>query len=607
MSDKTHRFSWLRYRGSLIALLLALAAWAMYLPSAQFGFVYYDDVRILKDHPELYGQKTLSGDLHSIFVTCFPREEPLLVRDVSWALDSRLFGFGNAFGYHLGNIVLHGMVVALLFAFLQATTRRYVFALATAGAYLLLAIHTEPVAWIMGRKDILSTLFMLLALCAQTRRLDAETRAAQAMWFVATTVCFLAALLSKISVLSFPMVLFLHAIFFDYLRGVRAPDASFLRGRLLARECLVLLPGLVVSGVVFVWYQRTLTQMGVLDRGYLAHGVGHLWNLFAIDPSVFWLYLKQTFFPWHLRLLNTWPNLVSPYPAWQIAIAIITVIGIAGAGIWLFRRRKDLFFFYSAFFVIMAPYINLIYVGIWWADRYLYFASFCLLAIAVSSGIAALRQPHSMVRSATLAVGVLFACLNVFQKVIYERHWQNAETLWQYHIALPNPSPSAYENLAAYYYALAGTQRQDLSAMALSMKKMAIVIDAGLTEFWPDRSQPPQPATYYLFFLKSIAQEVKGDLDGALASLLTSDTLRPGFEAANLNLARLYHQLAEHSTDRAQKSSYACAARDRFARYISRAFRGRPAPPEIEQERTALEAECQAYSQPSKTEPAKAN
>ena len=122
-----------------------------------------------------------------------------------------------------------------------------------------------------------------------------------------------------------------------------------------------------------------------------------------------------------------------------------------------------------------------------------------------------------------------------------------------------------------------------------------------------DRSQPPQPATYYLFFLKSIAQEVKGDLDGALASLLTSDTLRPGFEAANLNLARLYHQLAEHSTDRAQKSSYACAARDRFARYISRAFRGRPAPPEIEQERTALEAECQAYSQPSKTEPAKAN
>jgi hypothetical protein len=208
-----------RHRNLLTGLLLMLAAWAMYWPSMQYGFVYYDDVRILRDHPELYGQAKLTDDLRAIFVTGLPREEPLLLRDVSWALDSRVFGFGNATGYHLGNVLLHGIVVALMFAFLLGTTRRYGFALAVAGGWLVLAIHTEPVAWIMGRKDILSALFMLLALCAQTRRLAAETLFPRAAWYGLTLLCFGCALLSKISVLTFPLVLLLHAIFLPYLNG----------------------------------------------------------------------------------------------------------------------------------------------------------------------------------------------------------------------------------------------------------------------------------------------------------------------------------------------------------------------------------------------------
>src|SRR5476649_2116611 len=147
----TEQTGWLlRHRNLLTPLLLMLAAWLIYLPSVRFGFVYYDDVRILLNHPELYGQANLPADLHEIFVTSFPREEPLLLRDVSWALDSKMFGFGNALGYHLGNVLLHGIVVALMFVFLLGTTRRYGFALAVSIAYLALTIHTEPVAWIMG-------------------------------------------------------------------------------------------------------------------------------------------------------------------------------------------------------------------------------------------------------------------------------------------------------------------------------------------------------------------------------------------------------------------------------------------------------------------------
>jgi len=130
------------------------------------------------------------------------------------------------------------------------------------------------------------------------------------------------------------------------------------------------------------------------------------------------------------------------------------------------------------------------------------------------------------------------------------------------------------------------------------MRKMAIVVDAGLKQFWPDRQQPPSPDTYFLFFLQSIVQEVNGEPEAALASLLTSDRLHPKFDSTNLNLARLYRKLAAAATDPKQKEAYARNARDRFAEYIALAFRGRPAPPEIQQEMADIEAESSALSQP---------
>lgn len=590
-----------RYRSLLTGLLLALAAWGLYLPSVRYGFVHYDDVRILQDHPELYGQAHLSADLRAIFVTCFPREEPLLVRDATWALDSRIFGFSNAFGYHLGNVLLHGIVVALLFAFLLGTTRRYGFALATAVAYLVLAIHTEPVAWIMGRKDILSTLCMLLALCAQTRRLTTESVTARCGWYAATLVFFVAGLLSKINVLTFPLVLFLHAVLLPYLRGERPPGAPLVWGRALAREGLLLAPSLAAGSLIYVWYQRTLAQMGIFDRGYTAHGLGHLWNLLMVDPLALWLYLRQTFLPWHLAVLYTWPALQTAYPSWQIVLALATVMAAGGVGVWLFRRHKDLFFYYAAFFVLMVPYLNLLYIGIWVADRYIYFSAFCLLAIAISLASTALRRPHPALRLGVLTIGMIFAAINVFQKLSYERVWRNGETLWQYHIALPRPSPIAYENLAACYYAdfASAVAQQNTPRMVSSIRKMETVIQAGLAEFWRDHQHPPPPETSHLFFLQSLVQEVKGDPDAALASLLTSDRLHTRFDATNLNLALVYHKLAGTARDPRQRETYARAARDRYAEYITLAFRGRPAPQEIRQELANFEAECSTPALPS--------
>jgi hypothetical protein len=579
----------------LTTVFLCLAAWGLHLPSLWYGWVHYDDVRILKDHPELYGQASLTANLKSIFVTSFPREEPLLVRDVTWALDSSIFGFDNPFGYHLGNVFLHGIVVSLLFLFLLDTTHRYSFALTVGAAYSLLAVHTEAVAWIMGRKDILSALFMLLALCAQTRRIAASTQRARLGWHTLVLVLCIAGMLSKISVLTFPLVLFLHALLLPYLGGEESPGAPLPAWHRIAGEMGYLLPTLLASLLVYRWYHHILGQVGLLTRGYTAHGVDHLWNLLLINSMAFWVYGRQLLLPQNLAVTYAWPGLQASYPAWQIAAAFATVALLAGTGIWLLRRRKDLFFYYAAFWVLMVPYLNLIYIGIWVADRYLYFAALFPLAILAGLALGILQNSRSATRNLVLAIGLLVAGVNVFQKLSYQTAWRNGESLWQYHVGLPHPSVVAYENLAAYYYSEAQTQA-DRPRLETTLRKMAVVVDSGLNQFWTDRHQPPPQQAWYLLFLKSIVHEVSGEFDIALDTLLLSDKLRPGFEATELNLAHLYRKLAGSVSDPSKQSAYSRGARDRFAAYMAAAYRGRTPPPVVRQEFASIESEFIALS-----------
>lgn len=586
------RFGWLsRYRTLITGLLLILLAWGLYWPSVWFGFVHFDDVRILRDHPELYGQPNISQNLRAIFVTGFPREEPLPLRDVSWVLDSRLFGFGNPFGYHLVNVLLHGVVVALLFALLVKTTRRYTFSLVVTFAWLALAVHTEPVAWIMGRKDILSALFMLLALYAQTKRLAANGKATFCLWYLATIFLVLCGLLSKISVLTFPVVLLAHAVFLPYLRGDRDPGATLPAPPTWLREFFLSLPNLLASAATYVWYSRDLTQMGIFDRGYTARGLDHFWNLLMIDPLVLLLYLKQIFFPSCLTVLYTWPALQPAYGLGQVIGATATAALAAAAGLWLIRNRKDLFFYYLAFFVLMVPYLNLAYIGIWVADRYIYLAALFPLIIVLSLADQALRRPGRILRVATFTIVAVVAVDNLVEKLVYERAWRDGETLWQYHVALPRPAPEAFSNLAAYYYAEASSHQNEPEA-DLALRKMTVVIDSGLAQFWPNRLLPPPNQVWNLFFLQSLVQEVKGNPKDALASLLISDQLRPGSDAVNLNLARLYARLARMGTNSVDQQTYAQKARDRFVTYLKLAFRGRTPPPEISQELADISNEC---------------
>jgi len=98
----------------------------------------------------------------------------------------------------------------------------------------------------------------------------------------------------------------------------------------------------------------------------------------------------------------------------------------------------------------------------------------------------------------------------------------------------------------------------------------------------------------FLFFLKSIVQEVAGEPEAALASLLTADQLHPKFDSTQLNLALLYHKLAATTNDLKRKKLFSLAARDRYVEFIALTYRGRPAPPEVQKQLAEFESDCAA-------------
>jgi hypothetical protein len=89
-----------------------------------------------------------------------------------------------------------------------------------------------------------------------------------------------------------------------------------------------------------------------------------------------------------------------------------------------------------------------------------------------------------------------------------------------------------------------------------------------MRQFWPDRAGPPPSACWQLFFLQAIVQEVQGEPEAAIESLLTSARLNGSFRATHYNLAMLYRDLALASDGDPTRRAYAQQAVQSLEAYL---------------------------------------
>ncbi|XP_040201479.1 protein O-mannosyl-transferase TMTC1 [Rana temporaria] len=188
MPDDSYKAGLRRPRNSFFTKGVDLGTWTFALPALVAGLCFarslygefvHDDIWAILNNPDSRGETNLSSVFRNDFWgkamndnTSHKSYRPLCV--LSFRMNVYLWGL-DPFYFHMVNVVLHSLVSALLCYVCSRTVfedRRP--ALGTALLFAVHPVHTEAVAGIVGRADVLACLLFLLAFLSYVRSVETE-------------------------------------------------------------------------------------------------------------------------------------------------------------------------------------------------------------------------------------------------------------------------------------------------------------------------------------------------------------------------------------------------------------------------------------------------
>ncbi len=367
-----------------IAALLLFAV-AAHWPALGNGYAMDDPWVAARIHPSGQPNPLMTGQLplSAAFTRHYwwkTRERSPLYRPLtilSFAVLERWFasgrGHARAFPQHLANLALHLLAVALVLVLMGRLGLPPPAAFAAAAWFAVLPAHSEVVAGVVGRGDLLAFDFGLGGLLLLLRGFEAGGPAALAR-SIGAIVLFTGAALSKETGLVWAFLpLPLHL---GLARGRGVPA-----GRAIARRAVQAAAAAAVPAALLFWLRSRAegVELGAPIL-YLANPLAH---------SDTWTRIRTVFAVWLHALALTFggTDLSSDYGAHVIAFArsfldprfLCGALLLAAAAVFSlvsFRRRPWFFAAGLFFFSFALPVSNLFFpIGAVFGERFLYPAS----------------------------------------------------------------------------------------------------------------------------------------------------------------------------------------------------------------------------------------
>ena len=354
-------------------------------------------------------------------------------------LEHKLWGL-TPFGTHLVNVLLYMVNVLLLWRLLRR--------LAVPGAWAVAAVfavhpmHVESVAWVIGRKDLLSGLFYMAAALCWIRSMDGVgdsrpevrdplSRSPWRRWpldgvprpglYLAALGLFAAAMLSKSAAVTLPVA---FAILLWWKQG-----------RVTWSDACRIAPFFLVALCIAVADLSYYTSRRELDFGYgLAERV-------LIAARALWFYGGKLAWPTDLAVIYPLSNIDIRDPlAWGYLIAAIAVAAL----LWFGRHRLGRGPLAGAAFfaVALSPTLGFVDYGYMRlslvADRYAYLAGIGVISVLIGAAAYGAGKLPNLLKIG--AFGVLVAVLAVFGRLTWEQVGVYRDELSFYnHILSLNP------------------------------------------------------------------------------------------------------------------------------------------------------------------------
>jgi protein O-mannosyl-transferase len=401
--------------------LTALAAIA-YAAVRNHGFVPLDDPLYVSENPHV-----LTGlsweNVRWAFTTRWASYR-IPFTWLSYMVDVQFFGPGPGM-IHVTNVLLHIANTWLLFFWLWRATGREWRSGLVAGLFALHPLHVESVAWITERKDVLSTLFLLLTLHAYTTYVKKRSRRA----YIAVFVWAIAGLLAKPMLVTLPPLLLLCDLW-PFERVRLTEWAGW--GAVIREKVPLIAVAAAASAIAF------LTQ----EHARVANEVFPLGLRSANAVVAYVIYLRQTIWPTGLIVNYTY---LTSIPVWKVAASAAVLI-VASFAAWRLGRARPYvatgWFWYLG---TLVPVIGLVQVGLQpYADRFTYVPLIGIfIVIAWAAGDVVETRPSLKWGISTAAGIALLACTVGAQQQV--QYWKNGVTLWTRAIAVTPPDQAAQQ------------------------------------------------------------------------------------------------------------------------------------------------------------------
>jgi tetratricopeptide (TPR) repeat protein len=524
----------------LLAPTVALAAGLAYSGTLAHGFVW-DDPILIRDRIHLYTWSELPRLLGSEFFSATTQHTDYYrpVVTLTFFLDLQLWGL-NPFGFHLSNVLAHALVSVCVFWLARRLTREAAVAVVSGVVFALHPVHSESVAFISGRTDVLATLFALAALLAYGR-----WRASSRLWWALLSVtAFALAILSK----EVAVVLLALLALWDRL----------VEGDLRSRRALGL------AALRYAPYVAVLAGYLLLRRFALGHmGVGPVHFPWADGGSRLLTGLKMA--GWYARImLVPYPeNLYYSIPVdspplghlWWLAVTLL--VGLVALSVVAAVRWSAAGFSALWFWIALVPPVGVNLLPVpkaIMAERFLYFPSvgFCLLiGLALRGVLGKIRWGWGMELPVAPSMAAVVMLLSLALATLWRNEaWKDEFRLNTRLVETSPEMPLPHYNLGLTYlrqgnvvlshlHLQAAAERSPQSAWILAslgfVKTLLGETDEGFRH--ATRAASLEPTNPVVLGILADVHRERGEPQEAQRLLERSLQLNPHQVAANLNLA----------------------------------------------------------------------
>lgn len=419
---------------------------------------------------------------------------------LTFALDIELSEMTPKTG-HVMNVLYYALLCCLIFYFLRRMfpEKGVLFSMLIVGLFLIHPVHTEVVANIKSRDEILAMIFGISSMIFFLNFLEKDKR--NYLFGGLSVLALVLSFLSKENGITFVGILLIMAYF---KRSERINNYVKYALPVLGGALLIAIRLYVYSDSVFDNQATELLEtFQYREDGFLGNPLHDATGLVQILPNVFNILIKNLgllIFPIHL--VHDYGFSHSTMVSWSDPLVIVSVVfhlALIYVVIKEFKKKSALLFGILFYFITLSVYLHIIQVGPdYMGERFLFIPSLGFL-IAVIASIERITkasfnsdaEPIWKNGKAKIAFGILgvFFLLGFVKTVNRNQAWENNQALFETDIVALDDCARTQFNYASFlheeYYKSPSKPKQEKilyhyqRAVDISDRSMTAMLDLG--------------------------------------------------------------------------------------------------------------------------------